>query len=253
MKIPFSIGPAVLLLHLGLVDAAAQRLGTYRWQLAPFCNIVTLDVERREAVFDILAVDDACGSGRRTPLRGTATPNPNGRLIDVGLSGIRFDGIPIATTLQIDAVTLGGGWTDEYGNSGTLLFNPPATVTGPVRSVSFKGAFGTNLWATGALQTSSAVFSFSRQLVVAMPGLGEDIIPPGGPSTANCPGSVDAPQAAPGHLCIYERVRTNALSVCVGSSSSCGLTERTGAAVHVVAAGAGLTRSAGTWALTLVP
>jgi hypothetical protein len=155
--------------------------------------------------------------------------------------------------------SLSGDWWDEYGNTGDARFNPVLPAGGTPRALraptatTFRGSFATRFTATYPQEVGVAAFSFSTYLAVAMPGLQEDVRPPGSAATASCPGNASDPQAAPGHLCVYEGVRTNATSVCVGGGATCGLTDRSGAVVYVTAATPGLVVSTGTWALTPVP
>jgi hypothetical protein len=72
-----------------------------------------------------------------------------------------------------------------------------------------------------------------------------DVVPVGGPPTANCPGTLAAPSALAGHLCLYE----NELAGATGISS--GLVSRFGASIFPsgVANGANY-ETDGTWAVT---
>jgi hypothetical protein len=51
--------------------------------------------------------------------------------------------------------------------------------------------------------------SFVIPLAAALPAASVSAIAPGGAPTAECPGSPRAPQAAPGHLCVYEAANFN--------------------------------------------
>jgi hypothetical protein len=67
-----------------------------------------------------------------------------------------------------------------------------------------------------------------------------------------CPGSVFLPQAAPGHLCVYERpvssdTGVNAISVC---NFNCLNADRFGAMVRGSSTRSGLVLTDGTWAVT---
>jgi hypothetical protein len=76
-----------------------------------------------------------------------------------------------------------------------------------------------------------------------------------GPSK-ECPGSVSSPEAAPGHLCIYEQASTNkstggslyprALNPVTNLSGA----SRFGANLYITSAAAGYFYSIGTWAVT---
>ena len=129
---------AALVLSLGLVAPAAdaQSLGTLRWQLQPYCNVITVNVTQQGAVYTLDGYDDQCGAAQRAPLVGLATPNPDGT-IGFGMNVVT---VPGGRGLQIEAritlATLGGPWTDSSGNSGTFAFGasgggtprPPPTV-----------------------------------------------------------------------------------------------------------------------------
>lgn len=77
------------------------------------------------------------------------------------------------------------------------------------------------------------------------------VIPVGGPSTSTCPGDVDSPQAASGHLCVYQGF-SNATLV-VDSPSTTGATPsatRYGWIAQITSTAAGGYQSRGTWAIT---
>ena len=57
--------------------AQAQPLGVFRWQLQPFCNVVTVTVVQNGAIYTLDGFDDQCAAGQRAPLVGVATPNPD--------------------------------------------------------------------------------------------------------------------------------------------------------------------------------
>jgi collagen type II alpha len=81
------------------------------------------------------------------------------------------------------------------------------------------------------------------------------IIPVGGPSPPECPGTVTNPQAAAGHLCVYEGDVANVSSVvtCDTTLGGCGppgTTNAEGAGVVGYPAAAGAAYMIGTWAAT---
>ena len=116
-----------LILVAALSTAQAQSLGTFRWQLQPFCNVITVAVVQTGATFTVDGFDDQCGAPQRAPLVGLATQNPDGT---VGF-GLHVVTVPGGRGLQIDArislATLSGSWNDSAGNSGTFVLN---TATG---------------------------------------------------------------------------------------------------------------------------
>ena len=117
---------AVLTVLVSVMPAGAQTLGTFRWQLQPFCNVVTVTVTQSGAVYTLDGYDDQCGAPQRAPLVGLATPNPDG---SIGL-GLNIVTVPGGRAVSVDArislATLGGNWTDSAGNIGTAVFNGAA-------------------------------------------------------------------------------------------------------------------------------
>ena len=100
--------------------AEAQPLGTFTWQLQPFCNVVTVNVTQQGAVYTMDGYDNQCGATRRAPIVGLGTPNPDGT---IGL-GWNIVTTPGGRGVQVDArITLpsaSGSWSDSAGNAGTL-------------------------------------------------------------------------------------------------------------------------------------
>lgn len=74
----------------------------------------------------------------------------------------------------------------------------------------------------------------------------------GSAPNANCPGSAADPQAAPGHLCVYESQSSNRGSVVLftGTTGAFPAASKWGAGVWLIPAAAGNAYSYGTWAVT---
>jgi hypothetical protein len=72
-----------------------------------------------------------------------------------------------------------------------------------------------------------------------------------GPTTAQCPGNVGAPSAAPGYLCVYESGISNLgiFAIC-NSSGKCPGADPFGAEVFAHSTAAGRFFVDGTWAVT---
>lgn len=108
------------------VSAPAQSLGTFTWQLQPFCNRLTVNVTQSGGLYTLDGFDDQCGAPQRAPLVGLATPNPDGT---IGF-GFHIATSPGGKTVSVEArislATIGGPWTDSAGNSGTLVLNGSA-------------------------------------------------------------------------------------------------------------------------------
>ncbi len=123
----------VLAVLLGRDAALAQPLGTFRWQLVPFCNIATLAVTQNAGVFEVEGTDDQCGaSGTHASAIGTAFINPDGS-VGIGLNIISTGGAPVHVDATIAVATLGGTWRDSAGNTGSFVFTPGAGSGGNPR------------------------------------------------------------------------------------------------------------------------
>jgi hypothetical protein len=78
-----------------------------------------------------------------------------------------------------------------------------------------------------------------------------EVVPVGGPPSANCPGSVSNPQAQPGRLRLYEGTRQNVASLLVldPETSGTGSSEE-GFGIELRSSAAGVFTAIGTWAVT---
>jgi hypothetical protein len=101
--------------------AVAQPLGSFTWQLQPYCNRVTVNVRQDGAVYTLDGTDDQCGAGQKAPLVGVAAPNPDGS-IGFGLNIVSPSGQPVPVEARISMASLSGTWRDSGGNSGTFAF-----------------------------------------------------------------------------------------------------------------------------------
>jgi len=119
---------------LALASAAgAQPLGTFRWQLQPYCNVVALSVTQVGGIYRLEGTDDRCGDAQAASAIGTAFLNPDGS-IGIGLNIVAAPGgqtQPISATLTL--ATLNGTWRDDAGHVGTLAFTPGAGTGGSPR------------------------------------------------------------------------------------------------------------------------
>lgn len=126
-------------LVMAVTPALAQPLGTFTWQLQPYCNVISANVTGVAGVYTLEGYDDQCGAATRAPLTGVATPNPDGT-IGFGFTLVTSPG---GRGVQVEArISLGGlsgPWTDSDGHTGTFAFNQttggsprPVPVSGPV-------------------------------------------------------------------------------------------------------------------------
>ena len=130
-----SIALAILIAGISGRPAAAQTLGTFRWQQLPYCNVVTLTVVQSGGIYQVDGFDDQCGAASRASASGLAFPNPNGS-IGFGLTVVTTPG---GTPLHVDATialaNLSGTWRDNSGATGGWTFTPGAAVAGSARPV----------------------------------------------------------------------------------------------------------------------
>jgi hypothetical protein len=101
--------------------AVAQPLGSFSWQLQPYCNRVTVSVTQNGAVYTLDGFDDQCGAGQRATLVGLATPNPDGT-IEMGFHEVVAGGRSVHVEARITLPSLNGTWQDSAGNAGTFAF-----------------------------------------------------------------------------------------------------------------------------------
>ena len=121
--------------------AAAQPLGSFSWQMQPFCNRVTISVTQNGGIYTLDGYDDQCGAAERATLVGLATPNPDGT-IGFGLNVVTPGGSPVHVDAKITLPSLGGTWRDSAGNTGLFVFGAntggsprPAAIVGDVTSI----------------------------------------------------------------------------------------------------------------------
>ena len=121
------------LFALPALPASAQPLpmGVFTWQLAPYCNVLSLTTSQDGAVYTFDGTDNQCGASTLGTVQGLAVINPNGT-VGIGLTIVSTPGgLPVHVQATIDQGTLGGPWTDDHGNSGTLVFGPTAASGSP--------------------------------------------------------------------------------------------------------------------------
>jgi hypothetical protein len=115
---------------LGLAGTSqAQTLGTFRWQLQPYCNVVTITVEQRGNAFLLTGSDNQCGANA-APVMGVAALKPDGT-IGIGLTIMDPGGRPAQIDATVNLGNVSGPWRDVDGNSGFFAFNPGAAAGAP--------------------------------------------------------------------------------------------------------------------------
>jgi hypothetical protein len=134
-------------------NATAQPIGTFSWQLQPFCNVVTVNVTQNGGVYTLDGFDNQCGAAQRAPLVGLAAQNPDGT-IGLGLSIVTVPGgLAVHVDARLTFPTLGGSWSDSAGNSGTFAFN--GQIAGSPRPAPTIPAFAIAPGSIGAAQLAA--------------------------------------------------------------------------------------------------
>jgi hypothetical protein len=118
--------------------ATAQPVGAFRWQLQPYCNVMTLSVTHQNGVYTLDGTDDRCSAAQAASAVGIAFLNPNG-MIGFGITTVLPGGTPVHLEAAISIPSLSGTWRDSSGNSGTFVFTPGGSTGGAPRPVSSGG------------------------------------------------------------------------------------------------------------------
>ena len=107
---------AAIIVGFGLAPAAsAQPLGSFRWQLQPYCNVITLAVVQQGGQYQLDGTDDQCGAAQAASVRGMAFQNLNGT-IGFGLTIVTAPG---GTPVHVDAtISFPGSERDMAGQRG---------------------------------------------------------------------------------------------------------------------------------------
>jgi hypothetical protein len=116
------------------VHAAAQPLGSFRWQIQPHCNVLTVNVAQHGGIYTLDGTDDRCGDAQAASVVGIAFLNPNG-LVGFGMTVVLPGGTPVHIEATIDMNSLNGTWRDSAGNSGAFVLTPGAGSGGTPRLV----------------------------------------------------------------------------------------------------------------------
>jgi hypothetical protein len=198
---------ALAVLPLTVVSASAQVLGTFPWQMQPYCNIVTLTLTSTPAGFTLEGVDDQCGSTNKGSVVGMASFNASGNVT------LNFTiGTPAAQVVQVNAIvspaTGDGTWADGDGHTGAFRFFaatgglPPRPDGSSVRFrvtdandlvVGANGSVGTLTW---------AVLSYNVGGGTYLPATGAYTVPLSGTYLITASARVNAPSVVNGFYCL---------------------------------------------------
>jgi hypothetical protein len=104
----------------------AQSIGTFRWQLSHFCNVLTANISAEGfESFSVTGWDDRCGAPSRDALYGAFFFNPGfdpaGNNVGGGLTVVSAGGAVQHIDVLINEFTLFGTWSSSDGTSGQLI------------------------------------------------------------------------------------------------------------------------------------
>ena len=195
-----------LLIHSAAgLGAQAQPLGTFRWQLQPFCNVLTLSVRQDGTVYTLDGTDDQCGAAQRSGVVGAAFLNPDGSL-GFSLSSLTAPGAaPVVLHARVSLATVSGTWSDSAGNGGTFLFTQSPSAGGSPRPVPANGIRPGSITAgqlapgaVGAAQIAPGAITAAQ---IALGAITSTHIASGAITTAQlADGAITAGKIAPGVL-----------------------------------------------------
>jgi hypothetical protein len=121
-------------------ESSGQVLGTFRWQLSPFCNVLTLTVLQAGSELLLSGIDDNCGLATPSGAHGKALVLPSGSVgMDVTVIGAAG---AIHNAIQVSATTGSGTWSDSLGNAGAFVFGPASTSGSPRPLMRAAGTWG---------------------------------------------------------------------------------------------------------------
>lgn len=140
MRVPsrhlFTFVLAMLLANT--VSASAQTLGVFRWQMQPFCNVVSLTVTQQGGIYTLDGTDDQCGVAPAAAT-GEAFLRAGGE-VGLGFTVIASPGgSPVHVDATVSLTGLSGTWRDSSGRQGGFAFTPGAGSGGSPRPVTGLG------------------------------------------------------------------------------------------------------------------
>ena len=131
----------------------AQTIGTFTWQLAPFCNVLTFTVTLDGSAYRLTGFDDACGATPKVPAAGSVSPNADGSF-SFSIFSVTPDGRASHVTSRVVPGSFSGPWTDSGNASGTFQFGVPSPRPGSPRPVPLLPASAIAPGAIGASQAN---------------------------------------------------------------------------------------------------
>jgi hypothetical protein len=128
------IAALTLCLVLPTASAEAQPVGTFKWQIQPYCNVITVNVTQQSGIYTLDGTDDRCGAGESASVVGIAHLTATG-LVGFGLTSVLPGGTAVHTEATISITSFSGTWRDSAGNNGSFVFTPGAGTGGNPRPI----------------------------------------------------------------------------------------------------------------------
>lgn len=195
----------LLLVQRPFVEAQGTILGTFRWQLQPYCNVITATVVQLGGIYQVNGTDDQCGATRVASVVGLAFPNPDGS-IGFGLTTVTTPGgAPLHTDARISIATISGTWSDNAAHSGTFAFVPGGGTggsprPGPTTAIS-PGSVTTTELADGSVTTAKLAAAAVTATQLANSAVGNAQIATSAVTTSKiAPSSITSSKIATGAL-----------------------------------------------------
>ena len=128
------VATLTLSLVLPAASALAQPIGAFRWQIQPYCNLITVTVTHQSGIYTLDGTDDRCGADQAASVVGIAHLTGSG-LVGFGLTSVLPGGTAVHTEATISLTSLSGTWRDSVGNNGSFVFTPGAGIGGAGRPI----------------------------------------------------------------------------------------------------------------------
>lgn len=192
---------------------AAQTIGTFRWQLHPYCNLVTVVVEQVGPVYRLTGTDDQCGAGSAAAVNGEAHLT-SGVSVALGFTIVTTPtGAPVHVSADITLPSANGSWSDSRGVSGNFVMLPVGSATGaprPQPTPSNVLPWGTSIVIGGPAATSAE-------------GFGVTVTAPAPLAGAAIAGQWGSPPSFPSAAAAVRGVSSSDIGVMGASSASAGV------------------------------
>lgn len=119
-RIGAALGAACLTMTLASA-ASAQVLGTFNWQMQPYCHRVVLTLTGVTGTFTLDGFDDQCGASSRASAIGVGTFTATGDLTLNFTIVTPPAGRPVHVSAVVSTANGHGTWSDSVGNTGTFV------------------------------------------------------------------------------------------------------------------------------------